>query len=162
MLMTIICVIVLCALLTLICYLNTGTDLKNIKGYRNYSDEVQAIVRQRPELQNHIKEKKGRTVFFSNFIMFGVILFIAGLTFKTNNIAHNIICLTIVGQSMNIFDLLVLDLLWFRKTKRVRFSGTEDNDELYSGMKKLLISFYKAILMYFLIAIIDGIILGSI
>ena len=162
MLMTILCLIVLCALLTLICYLNTGTDLKNLKSYRNYSDEVQLIVRQRNELQGHIKEKKGKTVFFSNFILFGILLFLCGLLVKTNSFGKNFLYLTIMGQGINLFDLLILDMLWFRKSKRVRFSGTEDKDELYQGMKKHLSSFYKGILMYFLIAIIDGFILTAI
>ena len=162
MLITIICLIVLCALLTLICYLNTGTDLKNLKGFRNYSDEVQAIVRQRSDLQGHIKETKPKVVFFSNFIMFGVILFLCGLLIRTPSFGYNFLFLTILGQGMNLYDLLVLDSLWFRKTKRVRFTGTEDNDALYQDMKKHVKSFVKAILMYFLIAVIDGFILSLI
>ncbi len=31
----------------------------------------------------------------------------------------------LLGQALNLFDFLVIDLLWWRHTKRVRFSGTE-------------------------------------
>ena len=29
-------------------------------------------------------------------------------------------CLSIIGQGLNIFDLFIVDLLWWRNTKRVR------------------------------------------
>ena len=48
--MLIIEAIILCALFWGICYLNMGSDDKNIKGYSSYSDEVQKIVKENPAL----------------------------------------------------------------------------------------------------------------
>ena len=38
-----------------ICYLNTGSDDKNIKSYASYPDEVQEMVNKNPVLQSKIK-----------------------------------------------------------------------------------------------------------
>lgn len=53
--MIIIEIIILCFLFFLICYLNTGSDEKNIKSYYSYPDAIQAIVRENPKLSLKIK-----------------------------------------------------------------------------------------------------------
>ena len=54
------------------------------------------------------------------------------------------------------FDLVVIDLLWWRHTKRVRFSGTENRPELYADPGKHISSFLRGIVMFLLVAILDG------
>lgn len=51
---------------------------------------------------------------------------------------------------------MVIDLLWRRHTKRVRFSGTENQPELYADPSNHIASFLRGIVMLLLVAILDG------
>ena len=66
--------------------------------------------------------------------------------------------LSIIGQGLNIFDLFIVDLLWWRNTKRVRLRKMPEK-ELYQNPKKHIEAFIRAFIMYLLIALIDGYIL---
>lgn len=70
--------------------------------------------------------------------------------------------MTILEQSLNLLDLLVIDLLRWRNTKRVRFSGTENMADIYRNPKKHIISFIKAIFVFLIAAVADGLILSAI
>ena len=59
----------------------------------------------------------------------------------------------ILGETLNVFDLVVIDLLWWKNTRRIRFSSIQ-NKELYQNPKTHLDSFYRAILMYIVVAIL--------
>lgn len=64
-----------------------------------------------------------------------------------------------MGQGLNLFDYLVIDLLWWRTTKRIHFRGTENRPELYRNSRKHTISFVKGIVMFLIVALADGILL---
>lgn len=154
--------LMLCALMFLICYVGTGKE-KNLRALASYPDEVQKIVKNMPEYKDKIKKPSGEiTGFLMNILVYGVILFIFGLPSKTSDFLTNFLRLSILGQGVNLFDLLVIDLLWWRHSKRVRFKGTEENDELYKDPKKHIISFLKGILLFLIIAAIDGFLLSLI
>ena len=53
----------------------------------------------------------------------------------------------------------VIDILWWRNSSRVRFTGTENKPELYSIPKKHFLSFIKGCVMFLIVAIIDGLLL---
>ena len=72
------------------------------------------------EYQGKFKESNKVVTFISNFLLFLFVLFILGLFIKENGFTHNFLCLSIIGQGLNIFDLFIVDLLWWRNTKRVR------------------------------------------
>ena len=157
---------ILCFVFWGCCYISTGGDEKNIKAYATYPDEVQAYVRNDPKLKEQI-EKANLLVspnpvktFFANAILFLVVLFILGIFIRTNSFAENLLRLSIMGQGFNLFDYAVIDLLWWRHTKRIRFSGTENRPELYRNPKKHTVSFVKGIVMFFLVAAVDGILLA--
>ena len=57
-----------------------------------------------------------------------------------------------------IFDLLIIDLLWWRNTKRIRFTKIPEK-ELYQNPQKHIQSFIRGFILYLIIAIIDGYIL---
>ncbi len=155
--------IVLCLLLFLICYLNTGNDEKNVRnGFRSYSNEVQQLIRENPALKDMIPTSSPTITFLSNLILFGVILFVCGLFIKTDNFKENFLNLLILGQGLNAFDFFIIDLLWWRNTKRVRITTTKDKSELYRNPYKHFVSFLKGIVMYLLIAVIDGLVLSLI
>lgn len=66
----------------------------------------------------------------------------------------------ILGQILNAFDFFIIDLVWWRNSKRIRFSEIESDPVLYHSSKKHFISFLKGVVLFFLVAIIDGFILG--
>lgn len=110
------------------------------------------------EYQGKFKESNKVVTFISNFLLFLFVLFILGLFIKENGFTHNFLCLSIIGQGLNIFDLFIVDLLWWRNTKRVRLRKIPEK-ELYQNLKKHIEAFIRAFIMYLLIALIDGYIL---
>lgn len=144
---------ILCILFWAICYLNTGSDEKNIKSYASYPDEVQEIVKKKPALQTKIKSTSPIMSFVINIFIF-CLIFIPFV--KADGFIANFMHLLILGQCLNAFDFLVIDMLWWRNSKRVRFKGTEDRRDLYSNPKKHFISFLKGIAVFVIVAVIDG------
>lgn len=154
--------VILCALFWGICYLNTGSDDKNIKSYSSYPNEVQEMLKKNPALQSKIKTVSPVMSFVSNILVFGVVLFILGLLVKKDEFMANFTNLMILGQCLNAFDFLVIDMLWCRNSKRIRFTGTEDRHDLYSNPKKHFVSFLKGMAAFLIVAVIDGMILTTI
>ena len=150
--------IILCIIFFLLCFGGTGTDDKNLKSYSSYPDKVQNQIKEIIEYQGRFKESNKIIVFISNFLLFLPLFFILGLFIRENNFYHNFICLNIIGQSLNIFDLLIIDLLWWRNTKRIRFTKIPEK-ELYQNPQKHIQSFIRGFILYLRIAIIDGYIL---
>lgn len=140
----------------LVCYLSTGSDKKNISGLRSYPDEVIKKVKENEELKSYIKKDKSKlNIFISNLILFFIIFFIVDVilnyTLTFNSELEIFIFTLIMGEFINLFDLVVIDLLWWRNTKRIRFSFIKDKEE-YQNPKKHLDSFYRGILMYLLVS----------
>ena len=150
--------IILCIIFFLLCFGGTGTDDKNLKSYSSYPDKVQNQIKEIIEYQGRFKESNKILVFISNFLLFLPLFFILGLFIRENNFYHNFIYLNIIGQSLNIFDLLIIDLLWWRNTKRIRFTKIPEK-ELYQNPQKHIQSFIRGFILYLIIAIIDGYIL---
>ena len=146
----------LCLLFWLMCFLGTGTDEKNIKGIDSYPDEVIKIVKGNSKLRDKIQLTPAWMKPLTNLVLFTVVLFILCFFIKGDTFLYNFLAVLIMGQILNLFDLLVIDLLWWRNTKRIRFEGTKDDRSLYSSPKKHIISFLKAIVLFTIVALIDG------
>lgn len=157
MMLIIECVII-CLIMWLICFLSTGTDEKNLVGLRSYPVEIQEIIRNNEKYKNKIKQTNMTKVFITNLIMFVIVLFIFGIFIKTDNFQTNFINILILGEVLNLFDLVIIDLIWWRNTKRIRFKDIPEK-EIYQNPKQHIDSFLRGIIMYLLVAIIDGIIL---
>lgn len=145
----------LCLFFFILCFLGTGTDDKNLKSFSSYPDEVQTLIRNNEDYRAKVKTTNKCVAFLLNFLIFLVILFILGIAIRKPNFLHNFICLSIIGQGLNLFDLLVIDLIWWRRTKRIRFTKIPEKD-LYQNPRKHIESFLRAFVMYLLIAVIDG------
>ncbi len=165
MITTILLTMILCFVFWGCCYLSTGGDEKNSKAYATYPDEVQAYVGNDPRLKKQI-EKANLLVspnpirtFLANTILFLAVLFLLGIFVRMDSFAVNLLRLSVMGQGLNLFDYLVIDLLWWRNTKRIRFTGTENQPELYRDPQKHMVSFVKGIVMFFLVALADGVLL---
>ncbi len=148
----------LCIVFFMMCFLGTGTDDKNLKNYPSYPDGVQNRIRNIAEYQGKFKENNTSATFISNFFLFLIVLLALGVPIRENSFGHNFICLSIIGQCLNLFDLLIIDLLWWRNSKRIRFTKIPEK-ELYKNPKKHIQAFGRAIIMFFLIALLDGYVL---
>lgn len=146
---------VLCTVLFMLCILGTGTDAKNLQNYSSYPDEVQSRIRAIPEYQHQLKEQNPFLTFTANFLLFLVILFVFGISIRQSNFTHNFLSLLFLGQTLNAFDLIVIDLLWWRRTPRIRFSKLPQ-PALYQDPRKHILAFIRAFIMYFAIALVDG------
>lgn len=152
-------IVIMCVMFALLAYLGTGTDAKNIKGFRNYPEKVKERVRKNPDLAPLIKESPMWAVWMSNLLTFTVILFVLGLDMRTDSFWLNFLYINIVGQTFNLFDLAVIDFLWWRNSKRPVLSGTEDLRKEYLDMHSHVMSFLRAIPMFLVIGAIDGFLL---
>ena len=101
------------------------------------------MVKKNPALKFKIKTVSLFVSFVSNIVVFGTVLFIFGLFVKEDGFQANFINLLFLGQCLNAFDFLVIDMLWWRNSKRVRFTDTKDREELYSNPKKHFASFFE-------------------
>lgn len=154
----------LCLLFWGICYLNTGNDQKNMIGFRSYPKEVQELVKKDPVLGKKApKEINMFKILVSNFILFTVIFLIVGLIIKYtvgfSDFMDAFVYFLVLGETLNLFDLIVIDLLWWRNTERIRFSCVPDK-ALYQNPSVHIASFIRAIVMYFVIALLVAAILN--
>lgn len=147
-----------CILLAIICYLNTGTDQKNMIGFRSYPKEVQKLVREDPVLNKMApKEINMVKVLISNIVLFTILFVVTGIFLKRivgfNGDFDTFVYFLILGETINLFDLVIIDLLWWRNTTRIRFSTIQDK-VLYQDPYMHVASFLRGIVMYFGVALI--------
>lgn len=149
-------IIVICVLMSLICYLSTGNDNKNLNGLRSYPKEIQKIIKE--QYKDRIRDRTQIEIFMSNLVLFVVILFTFGFFIKEDSFMGNFFNILILGEVLNLYDLLIIDLLWWRNSKRIRFTQIPDK-KMYQDPSKHIGSFIRGIPMFLLVAIIDGAIL---
>lgn len=157
-------IIGLCLLFWLICFLNTGNDKKNMLGFRSYPKEVQEIVKNYSTLGKIAPKKVSLVrVFMSNLILFTIIFVVVGFALKYtvgfDDFKDAFIYFLILGETLNLFDLVVIDLIWWRNNPRIRFSCATDK-KLYQNPSVHVESFIRAIFMYLIIAILVSLILN--
>jgi undecaprenyl pyrophosphate phosphatase UppP len=131
----------------LICFLSTGTDERNLIGLRSYPIEIQRIIRNNEKYKNKVKQTNMTKVFITNLIIFIIVLFIFGIFIKSNDFKTNFVNILVLGEVLNVFDLVVIDLIWWRNTKRIRFKDIPEK-EIYQNPKQHIDSFLRGIIMY--------------
>ena len=74
--------------------------------------------------------KRNKMIFYSLFIvlMFGSLVLMVGLWNKINDFKQAFIQLNIFLQSWNIFDGLVMDILWTSNSKKLKIKGIKDSE----------------------------------
>lgn len=135
-----------------VCFLGTGTDKKNLMGLRSYPEEVQNRVRSDHQLGKAVpKRKSTAAVWLSNLLLFTVVFFALGLALRgvlgLNNYLSAFWYFLAFGEGLGLFDLLVIDLLWWRSTKRIRFSFLPEK-KYYQNPKKHIESFWRGIPLF--------------
>ena len=143
-------ILVFCFFYRGMCVLGTGGDRKNLLGLRSYPEDVQRIVRQCPELSPYLpKEKSLPAILLSNLLLFIVVFSVLGRVFKT------VLGLTSYRAAFFYFDLVVIDLLWWRNTKRIRFSFLPEKAP-YQDPEKHIGSFLRGIPLFAAVAAISA------
>ena len=145
-----------------VCFLGTGTDKKNLLSLRSYPDEVQNRVRSAPQLGKDIpKAKSTAAIWLSNLFLFTVLFSVLGLALKRvldlNDYRSAFWYFLAFGEGLGLFDLLVIDLLWWRNTKRIRFSFLPEK-EYYQDPKKHIESFLHSIPLFAVIAALTALV----
>ena len=148
-------IVVLCSVLFALCFLGTGTDEKNLKYFSSYPDEVQLRLKEMEEYRGKWKESNFFVAFIANFVVFALLFLIFGRFISRDIFLENVVSLLILGEVLNVFDLVVIDLFWWRNTKRIRFSKIPEK-ALYQNPKKHVDAFVRGLVMYALVAILDG------
>ena len=145
-----------------VCFLGTGTDRKNLMGLRSYPDAVQNRVRSDPRLGQDVpKARSTIAIFLSNLFLFTVLFSVLGLALKRvlglNDYRSAFWYFLAFGEGLGLFDLLVIDLLWWRNTKRIRFSFLPEK-KYYQDPKKHIGSFLHGIPLFAAIAALTALV----
>ena len=141
-----------------VCFLMTGTDKKNLSGLRSYPEEVQNCVRNNPHLAKDVpKEKSMAMILLSNLLLFAVVFSILGIVLKytlgLKGYWSVFWYFLAFGEGLGLFDLIVIDLLWWRSTKRIRFSFLPEK-KYYQNPEKHIGSFVRGIPLFAVVAAI--------
>lgn len=153
-------VLLLCLFYWLCCFFGTGTDKKNLAGLRSYPDAVQAAVRANPALgKNASKEKPLLSILLGNLMLFTVAFSILGLVLKKvlglTDFRSAFVFFLALGEGLGLFDLVIIDLLWWRNTKRTRFSFLPEK-ALYQAPDKHIASFLRGIPLFAAAALLSA------
>lgn len=135
-----------------VCWLGTGTDRKNLLSLRSYPDAVQNRVRTDSPLAKDVpKEKSTAVILLSNLLLFTAVFSLLGLALKNvldlDSYLSAFWYFLALGEGLGLFDLVVIDLLWWRSTKRIRFSFLPEKS-LYQNPKKHIDSFLHGIPLF--------------
>ena len=141
-----------------ICFMCTGTDKKNLAGLRSYPDEVQAAVRAR--LGNEApKDKSIPSILLGNLLLFTAVFSIVGIVLKGllsfDGYLSAFWYFLLLGEGLGLFDLVVIDLLWWRNTQRTRFSFLP-NKAAYQDPSKHIGSFVRGIPLFAVVAALSA------
>lgn len=142
------------------CFLGTGSDKKNFAGLRSYPDAVQRTVREHPVLGKSAPQEKSLfTILFGNLVLFSVVFSVLGLALKNvlglNDFWTAFWFFLALGEGLGLFDLIIIDLLWWRNTKRIRFSFLPDK-KLYQDPSKHIGSFLRGIPLFAVVAVLSA------
>ena len=122
--------IILCILFTIMVYIMSR---KPINTLYNYPPKIQERVKSLDEYKDKIPTNENKVVtkicasIIFLIILFVVLRFINGYTTFLDSFRYGFLLWTIV----NLYDLIVLDIVWFCHDKHFVFKGTEDMIEEY-------------------------------
>lgn len=141
------------------CVLGSGTDKKNLRHYASYPDVVQMRIRELECYQGQFKEVAILPHWIANLFLFAALFFLLVLPLRQGQFVDNFVALLFLGETVNVFDLVVIDLLWWRNTQRIRLSALPQK-QLYQNPQKHIEAFFRAAVMFVLVALLDGYLLS--
>ena len=122
--------IVLCALFTLMVFIISREPIKTLY---NYPPKIQERVKKLDEYKNKIPTQENKVVAkICASVLFLIIIclvlrYINGYTTFIESFSYGFLLWTIV----NLYDAIVLDIIWFCHDKHFVFKGTEDMIDEY-------------------------------
>ena len=127
-------------------------DRYDLSGLRSYPEEVQNRVQNNPHLAKDVpKEKSMAMILLSNLLLFAVVFSILGIVLKytlgLKGYRSVFWYFLAFGEGLGLFDLIVIDLLWWRSTKRIRFSFLPEK-KYYQNPEKHIGSFVRGIPLF--------------
>lgn len=151
--MKIVSAVILYALFFLLCFLGTGNDKKNIRNYWSYPDKIQKLLIESGKFEMPKKPSYAKT-FLSNTLIFTIVFVLIGLIIREDSFWYYLV----LGEGLNLFDLLVVDLLWWQHSRRVRFEKIGEPED-YLGAGKHAMAFVRAIPVFAAAALLAAVIL---
>lgn len=144
----------------LCCFIGTVTDKKNLAGLRSYPDDVQQAVRKHLMLGKAAPQAKSIiSILFGNLLLFTVVFSVLGFALKNilglNDFGNAFWFFFALGEGLGLFDLVVIDLLWWRNTKRIRFSFLPEKSH-YQNPSKHVGSFLRGIPLFAVVSLLSA------
>ena len=150
--------VILCIIFTLMVY---AISREPIKTLYNYPPKIQERVKSLDEYKDKIPTQKNKLVskIFASILFLAIICiilrYINGYTTFTQSFGYGFLLWTIV----NLYDAIVLDIIWFCHDKYFIFKGTEDMIEEYHNYGFHIKGFFIGELLAVVICAISGIII---
>ena len=150
--------IILCVLFTLSVFLISRDPIKTL---HNYPPKIQERVKSLEEYKDKIPTKENKlvaklcaSVIFLIIISF-ILRYINGYTSFIESFRYGFLLWTIV----NLYDVIVLDIIWFCHDKRFVFKGTEDMKKEYHNYWFHIKGFFIGEILALVICSISGLII---
>ena len=150
--------IVLCLLFTIMVFIMSRDPIKTLY---NYPPKIQERVKQLeeykekiPTQENKLVAKLGACILFIAILCI-VLRYINGYETFIESFGYGFILWTVV----NLWDLIVLDIIWFCHDKYFVFHGTEDMVEEYHNYLFHTIGFFQGELIALVVCAISGFII---
>ena len=150
--------IVLCALFTIMVYAMSRNPIKTLY---NYPPKIQERVKSLEEYKDKIPTQKNKlaakicaSILFLIIICI-VLRYINGYTTFIKSFGYGFLLWTIV----NLYDAIVLDIIWFCHDKHFVFKGTEDMQDEYHNYWFHIKGFFIGETLALIICTIAGIII---
>lgn len=87
------------------------------------------------------KEKSIISVLLGNLMLFTVVFSVLGLALKNplglSSFGTTFLFFLALGEGLGLFDLVIIDLLWWRNTKRIRFSFLQEKADYHPPISTL-------------------------
>lgn len=151
-------ILLFCLFYWFCCFLGTGTDRKNLAGLRSYPDSVQRAVREHPVLgKSAPPEKSIPSILLGNLLLFTAVFSVLGFVLKDvlglQTFGSAFWFFLALGEGLGLFDLVIIDLLWWRSTKRIRFSFLPEKQP-YQDPGKHIGAFLRGIPLFAVAAVL--------
>ncbi len=150
--------IILCLLFTIMVYIMSRDPIKTLY---NYPPKIQEKVKSLDEYKDKIPTEKNKIVakIFASFIFLLIICFVLryinGFTTFIDSFKYGFILWTIV----NLYDAIVLDIIWFCHDKHFVFKGTEDMVDEYHNYLFHIKGFFIGEILALVICSLAGLII---
>ena len=153
--------IILCVIFTLVIYTMSKEPIKTLY---NYPPKIQERVKSLDEYKEKIPTQNNKIIAkICALILFLIIIcvvlrYINGYTTFKESFIFGFLLWTII----NLYDLIVLDIIWFCHDKRFVFKGTEDMKDEYHNYLFHLKGFFIGEILALVICSISGLIINFI